>query len=111
MKLAFALLAVLLGLAAVPAVGMAALPPALLALVFCAVSAARNVAANLVASAFFRYTTWILPLAALGPESEGWSNCAMSERASDMRAALAARTISELLRPSAMMVVLNDASD
>ncbi len=29
--------------------------------------AARNVAANLVASAFFKYTTWMLPFAACVP--------------------------------------------
>ena len=76
-----------------------------------AVSAARKVAANLVASAFFRYTTWMLPLAALGPESEGRSSCVIKERASAMRAALAARITKELLRASAMMVVLKEVSD
>ena len=78
--------------------------------VACAVSAARKVTANLVASAFFRYTTWMLPLAALGPESEGRSSCAIKERAKAMRAALAARTTNELLLASANTVVLNDAS-
>src|SRR3990167_4355626 len=35
-----------------------------------AAMAARSVAASLVASAFFRYTTWMLPLAALLPAAD-----------------------------------------
>ena len=77
----------------------------------CAERAARKVAANLVASAFFKYTTWILPLAALGPEAEGWSSCAIKVLAKAMRAALAARTMSELLRASAITVVFKTVSD
>ena len=52
----------------------------------------------------------MLPLAALGPESEGRSSCAIKDRAKATRAALAARTTKELLRASAITVVLNVAS-
>ena len=66
-------------------------------------TAARKVAASLVASAFFRYTTWMLPLGALLP---GWSSLSIKARTSAKRAGLAARTIKALLRGSASKVVL-----
>src|SRR3954469_6354936 len=47
----------------------------------------RSVCASLVASAFFRYTTWTLPASAVG-----WSSLAMIERARLARAGDGART-------------------
>ena len=69
--------------------------------------AARSVVASDTASAFFRYTTWMLPLVAA---AEGWSSRATSERTSARRAGLAARSTRLLLRGSATMVVLYEAS-
>ena len=66
-------------------------------------TAARKVVASLVASAFFKYTTWMLPLALVLP---GWSSLATSERTSATRAGLAARKMRALLRGSANKVVL-----
>ena len=71
--------------------------------------AARSVVASLVASAFLRYTTWMLPLAALLPGAGAWSSWATRARTWATRAGLAARRISELLRGSAISVVLNEA--
>ncbi len=67
--------------------------------------AARSVAASLVASAFLRYTTWILPKAPL-LERPGWSSLATKDLTNSTRAVLAARTTKVLLRGSAMTVVL-----
>ena len=72
--------------------------------------AARRVVASLVASAFFRYTTWMLPVDALLPGAGGWSSFSTSERTMATRAGLAARRISELLRGSASSVVLKALS-
>ena len=72
--------------------------------------AARSVAASFTASAFLRYTTWMLPVAALLPGAAGWSSRATSERTRASRAGLAARTISALLRGSGTSVVLNPVS-
>ena len=52
----------------------------------------------------------MLPLAAFGPLSAGWSSCDTKDLASVMRAELAARKMSELLRASANTVVLKVAS-
>jgi len=68
-----------------------------------AAMAARSVVASCTASAFFRCTTCTLPLALA---ELGWSSFSTSERTSASRAALAARTISALLRGSARMDVL-----
>ena len=76
----------------------------------CADMAARKVAANLVASAFFRYTTWMLPLAARAPVALGWSSCTTRLRTNDKRAELAARMINELVRTSGSTVVLKAVS-
>ena len=57
---------------------------------------ARSVCASLVASAFFRYTTWTLPASAVG-----WSSLLISDLARLARAADGARTITELVRGSA----------
>ena len=65
--------------------------------------AARKVVANLVASAFFKYTTWILPLAWV---PLGWSSLATKDLTKATRAGLAARKIKALLRDSASRVVL-----
>jgi len=75
-----------------------------------ACSAARSVAASFTASAFFKYTTWMLPLAAELPGAAGWSSRATSERTSASRAGFAARTMSALLRGSGKSVVLNEVS-
>ena len=72
--------------------------------------AARSVVASLVASAFLRYTTWMLPLAALLPGTGGWSSLSTSARTWATRAGLAARRIRALLRGSAISVVLNEVS-
>ncbi len=47
----------------------------------------------------------MLPASPLGPLLVGWSSRATSERTSEMRAGLAARTITALLRGSAISVV------
>ena len=73
-------------------------------------TAARKVTASFTASAFFRYTTWMLPVAALLPGAAGWSSRATSERICATRAGLAARTTMALLRGSASSVVLNEVS-
>ena len=85
-------------------------PPLLVPLPPALPSAARRVVASFTASAFFRYTTWMLPLAAELPGAAGWSSLATNERTSATRAGLAARTISALLRGSASSVVLNELS-
>ena len=72
--------------------------------------AARKVVASLVASAFFRYTTWMLPLAAPAPVALGWSSWSTKLRTRASRAGLAARTMSELVRTSGMTVVLKALS-
>ena len=72
--------------------------------------AARKVVASLVASAFFRYTTWMLPLAAPAPVALGWSSWSTKLRTRASRAGLAARTMSALVRTSGMTVVLNAVS-
>ena len=72
--------------------------------------AARSVAASLVASAFFRYTTWMLPLAALLPGAGGWSSLSTRARTWATRAGLAARSTRALLRGSASRVVLAPVS-
>src|SRR4051812_12431958 len=51
-----------------------------------------SVRARREASAFFKYTTWMLP-----GEDDGWSSLAMSVRARFARAGLAERMSSELL--------------
>src|SRR5690606_30443058 len=60
--------------------GMAAAlaPPPALAPVPMAAMAARSVVASLVASAFLRYTTWMLPVDALLPGAGAWSSWATS---------------------------------
>src|SRR5256885_4145243 len=49
-----------------------ALPPPVLPVPPMAAMAARSVVASLVASAFFRYTTWMLPVDALLPGAGAW---------------------------------------
>mgnify|MGYP000278744195 CR=1 FL=1 len=72
--------------------------------------AARSVVASLVASAFLRYTTWMLPLAALLPGAGGWSSLSTRARTWATRAGLAARSTRALLRGSASRVVLAPVS-
>ena len=81
----------------------AALPPML-------AMAARKVTASLAASAFFKYTTWMLPLAALLPGRGGWSSLFTRARICANRAGLAARTTMALLRGSGSSVVLYEVS-
>lgn len=69
--------------------------------------AARSVVASFTASAFLRYTTWMLPEACA---AVGWSSLATSDRTSASRAGLAARTTSALLRGSAITWVRNEVS-
>src|SRR3990167_4418583 len=57
-----------------------ALPPPVWPVQPLAPMAARSVVASLVASAFFRYTTWMLPVDALLPGAGAWSSCATSAR-------------------------------
>jgi hypothetical protein len=61
-------------------------------------NAARSTVASLVASAFFRWTTQMLPVVAA--PCGATSSLATSERMLAIRAGLGLRTISELLRPS-----------
>ena len=75
----------------------------LAALPLLALMAARKVLASLVASAFFKYTTWMLPLASSLP---GRSNFSIKERTCACLAGLAERTMMALLRASAKMLVL-----
>lgn len=105
---ALAALPVVRGVVAVvvPLVVPAGLLP-LLALALSAAKAARKVVASCTASAFLRYTTWMLPLA---PVLLGRSSLLTSERTSATRAGLAARRISALLRGSGNSTVLNEVS-
>ena len=70
-----------------------------------AATIARSVTANLVASAFLRGTTHILPLLAVGT-----SRRATKTRIWRIRSALAPRIKIELLRGSAKIIVLSDGS-
>ena len=90
--------------------GATLLPALACALPVPADRAARSVAASLVASAFFRYTTWMLPLAALLPGAGGWSSFSTRARTCTRRAGLAARRMRALLCGSASSVVLKEVS-
>ena len=69
---------------------------------------ARKVMANLSASAFFKNTTCTLPDALC---ELGWSSLTTRDFTNAKRAALAERTMSALLRGSAITVVLTPVSD
>src|SRR6185369_7553836 len=75
-------------------------PPAPPAPPDAALNAARSTVASLVASAFLRWTTQMLPVVA--DPCGATSSLAISDRRLAIRAGLGLRTISELLRPSTM---------